>query len=171
MSQKKTEGSVFAQAHTAAANFAAEKTTRKRRKPQDHLEYDVMRAEALGYGCHYGKYKAAHPETQAEFERLNGPKQEKVDQQKKMRTCPCCGVKFFVSGTNKNKTYCSDDCRQKTQQARAVGRGPALYCVQCGGEIPRRCHRTKYCSEECAREADKARWRKMKEATEIVSNQ
>ena len=86
MSKKKTGSAVFATAQPAAANFAAE-NRKKKHKPQDHLEYDVMRAEALGYGCHYGAYKADHPETKAEFEAETGTVEvKKVDTSKVERT-------------------------------------------------------------------------------------
>ena len=169
MSQKKTEGSVFSQAHTAAANFAAEKSTKKNRKPSDHVEYDVMRANELGYGPHYGKYKADHPDTLAEFEALTGPKVQKVDPMKAIRTCPHCGEKFVVTATNRNKTYCSDNCRIKAQQDRVAGHSPLVHCAWCGKEIPRGSRRTKFCSDDCSYESYKDGMRKRKETTEIVS--
>lgn len=32
-------------------------------KTMDNLTRDVLAAERLGYGCHYGNYKADHPHT------------------------------------------------------------------------------------------------------------
>lgn len=160
MSNKKTEGQTFATAKAAAANFAKEKTKRHR-KPTDHLEYDVMQAEALGYGCHYGNYKADHPNTREEFENLTGMKKvEKVDDGKVELHCLQCGATFYVSYLQKNKKYCCDECRQKAQHERAIGRGPAIYCAWCGREIPRGTHRTTYCCNDCLRAADRERSRK-----------
>lgn len=87
-----------------------------------------------------------------------------------MRTCPHCGTKFIAAGPYKNKTYCSDDCRINAERARRHSRGPVLYCVWCGGEIPRGSHRTKYCGGGCAHAAELDRYRKRMEATEIVSD-
>lgn len=56
-----------------------------KKKPQDHLDYDVMRANELGYGPHYGNYKADHPETLAEYEALSGPKVEKADKDRQRK--------------------------------------------------------------------------------------
>lgn len=167
MSKQKQGALCFTGSQPAAANFAAEKTQKKKRKPKDQLEYDVMQAEALGYGCHYGRYKADHPNTAADFEALHGKKQApKADPQKRERTCINCGAKFIVSVSNSAKVYCSDDCRVKAQQARAVGRGPALYCTWCGEEIPRGSHRTRYCCNECGKAAEKERYKKTKETAD-----
>lgn len=149
MSEKKTGGQVFSNPKSAAANFASEKP-KKRRKPADHIDYDVRQAEALGYGCHYGNYKADHPDTKAEYEAATGRVEKvKVAPDRLERACLQCGGKFYATVMQVNKKYCCDDCRQKADQARKVGRGPAIYCARCGGEIPRGSHRTVYCSQDC----------------------
>lgn len=171
MSSKKTGGAVFSTAQPAAANFAAE-NRKKKRKPQDHLEYDVMQAEALGYGCHYGKYKADHPNTRAEFEELYGVKTlEKVAPDKREKTCPVCGKKFIVGHLNTHKIYCSDECRRKKDEERQRERAqaPAGICLWCGGQITDPTMRSRYCCPGCfcaARRERKRRRLQEKEAAE-----
>lgn len=149
MSVKKTEGSVFAQAHTAAANFASEKN-KTRRMPSDHLEYDLMRSHELGYGPHYGKYKADHPETMAEYEAITGTeKVQNVAPGKVELHCPHCGKTFYVSSLRANKKYCSEECRKSANYERANERDTAIHCAWCGGEIPRGSHRVAYCCKDC----------------------
>ena len=41
----------------------------------DRIEYDVMEAERLGYGIHYGHYKADHPISDWNPEIAERPKQ------------------------------------------------------------------------------------------------
>lgn len=158
MSIKKTGSAVFSTAQPAAANFAAE-NRKKKRKPQDHLEYDVMRAEALGYGCHYGKYKADHPETRAEFETTTGllpiitPAHPKNEQE---RFCLFCGRPFEVKYQTDGKVYCCDDCRQKAFIEKKAGRRSGLYCSWCGRTIPHNTNKSRYCSGECSCDAARA---------------
>lgn len=159
MSVKKTEGSVFAQAHTAAANFAAEKPAKKRRKLSDHIEYDVMRSNELGYGPHYGKYKADHPDTRAEFESLTGGEPQKIDSFKTVKQCPAYGEKFIINKTNANKIYCCDDCRRNAEYDRQRKQGRARVCEWCGKEIPLGVHRTTYCSNDCYHNAQREKSR------------
>lgn len=169
MSAKKTDGEVFSAARPAAANFAAEKP-RKRRKPIDKLEYDVIQAERLGYGCHYGRYKADHPKTQAEYETQHGKPAQKVDNRRVVRSCLRCGAQFTVGSTHANKMYCCDDCRIKAQQDRLQNRGQTLYCVWCGGEIPRDSQRTRYCCRDHYYAAGKEQDRKKREAAKNGNN-
>lgn len=164
MSKKKTEGAVFSASQPAVANFAAEKR-KKKHKPQDHLEYDVMRAEALGYGCHYGAYKADRPETRADFEADTGIVEiKKVDTSKVEKKCQHCGGVFYAGGLGTKKVYCSDECRQRANDERERERIKKLngICQWCGGEITHREYRTTYCCPECyaAAKREKARQRR-----------
>ena len=163
MSKKKTEGAVFSTSQPAAANFAAEKR-KKKHKPQDHLEYDVMRAEALGYGCHYGAYKADHLETRADFEADTGIVEiKKVDTSKVEKKCQHCGGVFYAKGQDMRRVYCSDECRQQANAERERERLKKLngICQWCGGQLPDR-SRTTYCCPECygAAKREKARQRR-----------
>lgn len=158
MSTKKIGGAVFSTATPAAANFAAE-NRKKKHKPQDHLEYDAMQAEALGYGCHYGEYKADHPDTRAEWESLTGGEPQKIDSFKTVKQCPACGEKFIVNKTNASKIYCCDDCRRNAEYDRQRKQGRARACEWCGKEIPLGVHRTTYCSNDCYHNAQREKSR------------
>lgn len=82
----------------------------------DNLTRDVLEAQRLGYGCHYGNYKEDHPHTRpvpadvavtAEDVRRSEP--ERV-----LRVCRHCG-KEFVRRTNL-LNFCSEICK-KTHSA------------------------------------------------------
>lgn len=91
------------------------------RTPKDSLSMDVLEAERLGYGCHYGHYKADHPHTkEANEARLckNRKKQPAPDGRKSYeRVCPVCGEKFTTY--NALKKYCSDNCKERRNGATA----------------------------------------------------
>lgn len=170
MSKKKTEGAVFSASQPAAANFAAEKR-KKKHKPQDHLEYDVMQAEALGYGCHYGAYKADHPETRADFEADTGIVEiKKVEPSKVEKTCPYCGTAFFVGALRKNKIYCCDDCRKNAEIARKAVQPVTMTCLWCGQQITDTTNRTRYCCPECYCAARRDRNHKRRKGKEEAEN-
>lgn len=170
MASKKTEGAVFSQAQPAAANFANEKT-RKHRKPQDHLEYDVMRAHELGYGPHYGDYKADHPYTREEFEATAGMvKVKKAQPMEREKKCLQCGAVFFVKQYITNKKYCCEQCRLKAKnngQKQRATPGKTTTCGICGATFTADHHSRIYCSTECYTESqrrrDRERRRKQKE--------
>lgn len=86
----------------------------------DHLAFDAMRARALGYGCHYGRYKADHPETLAEYEAQTGKtkRRPKAPPEKKEMACAHCGSTFYVGVGNQWKKYCCDECRQQANYAK-----------------------------------------------------
>lgn len=175
MSKQKTGCAVFSTAQPAAANFAAE-NRKKKREPQDHLEYDVMQAERLGYGCHYGKYKADHPDTLAKFEEVTGVKKlEKVAPNKREKVCPVCGVTFVTGNLNTHKIYCGDECRRKAdeERKRQLESMPKGICLWCGGEITDTTMRSRYCGPGCFCAARRDRKRKRlleKEAAEHGSD-
>lgn len=165
MSKKKTGADIFSAAQPAAANFAAE-NRKKKRKPQDHLEYDVIQAEALGYGCHYGAYKADHPETLEKFEAETGVVQvKKVDTDRKERKCPQCGATFYTKGLAGYKIYCCDECRQQASAERERERAKVQkgICQWCGGQLPNR-SRTTCCCPECYGAAKRAKARARRHA-------
>lgn len=93
----------------------------KKKKP-DNLGQDVLEAERLGYGCHYGDYIAARDNHTADYERrereapparepearpesLNGPV---VITQGGKQFCQICGKPL---GKNAKK-YCKGECQQ-----------------------------------------------------------
>ena len=135
---------------TTRARFGSEKTG-KRKKPKTLLDYDIQQAEALGYGPHYGDYKADHPDTRAEYEAmLDRAPRDKVTTGNYARTCEACGEVFYTTKRSVRK-YCSPECEYKVKRARdekyrTVGK--EAICPNCGtsfysvrGKI--------YCSPEC----------------------
>lgn len=84
----------------------------------DNIDLDVQDAEALGYGCHYGAYKADHPNTKED----NAPrlaqamrKRRKRDPKDYDRICPICGREFTAA--YRQRIYCSDKCKMKKSNA------------------------------------------------------
>lgn len=69
--------------------------------PIDNLDKDIKMAEKLGYGIHYGAYKADHPHTK-EME----PEIISEDSQ----ACLWCGI-LFRRERSQRKIFCSDYCR------------------------------------------------------------
>ena len=116
----------------------------------DNLAKDVREAMRLGYGVHYGRYKADHPCT---ADHSAEPPEQKFPTIR----CRCCGKEF--EQTHKNLRFCSDECRAKNQEERRQQRlkSPALpigaaICPVCGGEFQRTNKNAmkKYCSQSCA---------------------
>ena len=154
-------------------NFASTRTA-KRSVPADHLEYDTRRAMELGYGCRYGDYKADHPNTREEYERLTEGERKKPGTRNEL-TCQMCGGKFYKT-TNVPQKYCSPECKERAkertksayQKGKAAPRQPVT-CPICGKEfMPGQTK--KYCSIECgikgARQNQANRRRRIKEEKE-----
>lgn len=76
----------------------------KKRKP-DNLDLDVRRAELLGYGPHYGRYKADYPKTKPDI----------VPDDLNTQACPVCGTRFRP---RKKQKYCCERCRQAAYLAK-----------------------------------------------------
>lgn len=72
-----------------------------------NLDRDIRMAEKLGYGVHYGLYKADHPHTKdIEVDvRIADP-----------RKCLNCGAVFYTE--IKNKKYCSTHCQKNAGMRR-----------------------------------------------------
>lgn len=98
-----------------------------RTTPLDNLDLDVADAMRLGYGVHYGKFKADHPYTKdANEERLQearkkrrapaAPKGPKLYD----KVCPACGKKFTTQ--RHDRKYCGDECKTKV--------GAKKYCEE-----------------------------------------
>lgn len=86
----------------------------------DNLDKDVAMAMKLGYGVHYGRYKADYPHTREK-------EPEVILDESKFGTCLNCGRRFSKVGRGYRKVYCDDVCRmqynsrmeyQKTQERR-----------------------------------------------------
>lgn len=69
----------------------------------DNLDKDIAMAMKLGYGCHYGAYKADHPHTRDITDSAQ-------NQTVKMMVCERCGQRYFKR--KHNQKYCSTRCQQ-----------------------------------------------------------
>lgn len=70
----------------------------------DNIERDVIRAMELGYGVHYGNYKADHPFTKYDPEPV--PMVES-------KPCLHCGAPILLhNGNDRRKRFRKDDCRE-----------------------------------------------------------
>ncbi len=82
----------------------------------DNLTLDVLEAERLVYGCHYGNYKADHPHTKR-------AREEAVAAQKTpppgWKRCKHCGRYFKPPRYKRGLLYCSDECRVEARNKRA----------------------------------------------------
>lgn len=98
---------------------AAGVETRPRRR-MDSIEMDMLEAERLGYGVHYGQYKVDHPHTkEANEEKLyQKKKQPQVEQPRKVyeKVCPLCGKTFTT--LHSVRVYCGDVCKWKNDGIR-----------------------------------------------------
>lgn len=148
---------------TPRSRFGSERTA-KPATPKTLLDYDTQRAEALGYGFHYGDYKADHPNTRWEFERLTETTR-RADTSVKLLTCPYCG-KEFEQGQYHRK-YCSAECQRRFSTAKNYKRkadtGKTVACPICGTEFVTKNQHHKYCSSECYTEG-KRRLKEKKKA-------
>lgn len=97
----------------------------------DNLALDAMAAQALGYGCHYGAYKADHPHTYAEREAAGVFDKPKRRQKGYDRICAYCG-RYFV-GKVRTAKYCSDICKSAANGAAARARHKAKKEEQSNG--------------------------------------
>ena len=127
----------------------------------DNLARDVRMAEKLGYGCHYGHYKADHPNTAelTDEEILGMPVRSRRKPAKKepeLTACLWCGKTFQTS--RYGRQYCNDDCRRyayekakRQRKKKAICDGRT--CAICGEPITGRGN-IKYCSFNCRQIAE-----------------
>lgn len=125
-----------------------------KRKP-DNIDKDLAMAEKLGYGPHYGAYKADHPSTR---EPEPEPEIVPVTPAKEVydAVCPVCGKTF--EKTHALQMFCGQKCREVSNRRRAQARYdrikgsiPKRICPTCKREfLP--VHRSqKYCCDKCQR--------------------
>lgn len=156
---------LFDKSRKARSSMGTENRRRKSATPATLLDYDAQQAEALGYGCHYGKYKADHPNTELEFERLTKtPARPKVAPDRYERVCARCGATFYTT-QNVQKKYCSPECkheveREKERQAKIPGHMKP--CKNCGKEFLSY-RGTKYCCAECLETGRKVAAQRLRE--------
>lgn len=138
----------------------------------DNIERDVIAAMRLGYGVHYGHYKADHPHTR-ENPQLPVPKPEpeKPVEAEQDAVCVFCG-KMYIRNHGCRK-YCSDECLKKAARARERnyyikkhGEIKEVPCDECGKLFLPVNRRQIYCCQRCASRAGwKKQYRKRKEKT------
>lgn len=89
------------------------------RRKLDNLDRDVIRAERLGYGCHYGQYKADHPHTRAEGSNP-APIIEAQEIPNTLKSCRMCGKMFDPEelGYTRARKFCSNECVVKSKRMR-----------------------------------------------------
>ena len=105
----------------------------------DRLEMDSVLMEKMGYGIHYGKYKADHPRTEELAHFLQGKPEEK-------KSCAFCGREF--KSNDRRKIYCNDDCKVRAREKRKQeSKRAKMKCVVCGKRLDGK--RKVYCSDEC----------------------
>ena len=87
----------------------------------DNIERDVIAAMELGYGVHYGWYKADHPHTQEE---ASEPNERSQGIQKDAIACLHCGKVFspVQEGRSHNSKYCCFECYRAANTERAKNR-------------------------------------------------
>lgn len=116
----------------------------------DRIEYDVMEAERLGYGVHYGHYKADHPISDFNPDAPQKPKTLPS------RKCKECEKEFTPE--RPNMWYCCEDCRNrrnarlgyhKKKNRKKLSKGPAV-CPVCGSDFFRKYIYTETCCRACA---------------------
>ena len=116
----------------------------------DNLDRDIREAKRLGYGVHYGHYKADHPHTADLSEETPAPKFPII-------RCKHCGREF--EQIHKNRQYCSEECKEREKEKNRLQKEnrPALLigeaiCPVCGKQFlrTRKNIRKQYCSQSCA---------------------
>lgn len=110
----------------------------------DNLAKDCIRMKKLGYGCHYGKYKADHPQPIPHRELFAFEEEETA-------ICPTCGKEFIPKSPR--QVYCDAVCQSRRQYQKvkeARGDPEKANCPVCGREFLMRWGR-KYCGETCRR--------------------
>ena len=88
-------------------------TRTRNAKPKDRITAKVLAAEAAGYGCHYGKFVADHPDAFKDWE--PGDDLPKVGQKRHEIKCRFCGKTFTT--TQANRRYCDDVCKARQASA------------------------------------------------------
>lgn len=112
----------------------------------DNLARDCIEMKRLGYGCHYGKYKADHPSPVAHREEFFFDEEEDDT-----AVCPTCGIRFRPIRCS--QIYCGALCQSRRyyqKRKEAKGDPKKANCPVCGKEFQVWWGR-KYCSETCQR--------------------
>lgn len=114
------------------------------KREKDNLDLDSRRALELGYGVHYGRYKADYPHT----------KDASEEPGKKLPVANCIGCGEEFEKTRSSRMFCCDDCRRRyydglDKKPANMNRLRLENCQMCGKPI-RDSKMRRYCSQECA---------------------
>lgn len=118
----------------------------------DNLTRAVLAAERLGYGCHYGNYKADYPHTRPAPDDPAGTLPEMPQE---IRKCSHCG-KPFVRRTNLRR-FCSETCKHAHSaqlnleaRRRTIANYPEKVCIYCGKAFHPSKLEQLHCSRSCS---------------------
>lgn len=149
------------------------------KKILDNIERDVIAAMRLGYGVHYGHYKADYPYTKDPAPiPVQKPEAEpaKPVEEEKDAVCPVCGKTFI---RNHGRKYCSEECAVKASRVKAReyyqkkrNETRVIVCPECDEEFTTASSHQKYCCIACRRAAErkkKAQQRKEKKHEQTLA--
>ena len=134
------------------------------KRKRDNIDRDVATALRLGYGVHYGHYKADHPHTRGVQKEL----EPEVEAEKEV-VCRHCGKVFLQQ--HGSQRFCSDACRRESIRIRnreykrkKSGIYDPVNCAVCGKSFLRTtCHQI-YCSPRCLQNANYENMKRRREA-------
>lgn len=86
--------------------------------PKDNIDLDMAAARRLGYGCHYGHFKADHPYTKDDNEARLAAKPKRAPQERPVYEIVCRGCGKTFTSPNRLRKYCDDRCKSKTDGAK-----------------------------------------------------
>lgn len=114
----------------------------------DKISQIMKLAQACGYGPHYGKFVADHPELLERDAQIPA-----VGPNAKVYNCAFCGTEFYRND-KKAQRYCSEQCKQDANNARAREKAkqknpPKKMCPVCGKEFTAKSAKFKYCGPFC----------------------
>lgn len=119
--------------------------------PLDNLTRDVLEAERLGYGCHYGNYKADHPHTRPAADALI----IEPEKPEEIRICKHCGTSFVRQRNLRD--FCSGVCKRahaaqlnNEARRRVIMKYREQVCERCGRTFRPTKGVQKFCSRSCA---------------------
>ena len=126
----------------------------------DNLDRDIREAQRLGYGVHYGMYKADHPHTRdiPMDVAVAPPKQKSAEAAVAPKICRHCGKEFYV--TRNLRSFCSESCKRLHSSQLAVERTQRKLqkkaqrtCKLCGKAFVPAVKTQVYCGRSCAGKA------------------
>lgn len=129
--------------------------SQRSRRPLDAIDRDMIEAERLGYGVHYGWYKADHPQTKETYQ-LEETRTHRRRAPGKLYTITCeiCGKEF--QSENSRKKTCSPKCRSQISSMKTRLRHKQnklqyeeAVCRGCGVKFTKRSKTQMFCTQRC----------------------